>query len=198
VVLRGLGRLRVRVVFEGLGSAQRFAFRAQTPRQQSADLSCCLGRFPAAIPSSQGAARRLPFPCAAKYSRTRLNPDTHSQGSASSHGSGVCSQGSNRAGHRLHGRDPERNHPSGMKRHRRHPILVSPLLCFPISNIREGALSSLIARPGRPCDRVHTPRPSGFWGVCLQAASGRPLSFKGTQPYPKDGEAWSKRCAKLC
>jgi hypothetical protein len=33
LIERGLGRFRVGVVFEGIGSAQRFAFRAQTPRQ---------------------------------------------------------------------------------------------------------------------------------------------------------------------
>jgi hypothetical protein len=30
---RGIGRFRVGVVFEDIGSAQRFAFRAQTSRQ---------------------------------------------------------------------------------------------------------------------------------------------------------------------
>jgi hypothetical protein len=41
VSLRGVGRFWVRIAFEGVGSAQRFAFRAQTPRQQSTRFSCC-------------------------------------------------------------------------------------------------------------------------------------------------------------
>jgi hypothetical protein len=37
--MRGFGRFRVRVIFEGVGGAQRFAFRAQIPRQQSSNLA---------------------------------------------------------------------------------------------------------------------------------------------------------------
>jgi hypothetical protein len=35
IAWRCLGRLRRGLFFEGIGGAQRFAFRAQSPRQQS-------------------------------------------------------------------------------------------------------------------------------------------------------------------
>jgi hypothetical protein len=56
----GLGRLRVGVVFEGVGRTQRFAFRAQTPRQQSRDLAAPAG--PISVCNPAAPCGRLPTP----------------------------------------------------------------------------------------------------------------------------------------
>ena len=47
-------------VFEGIGGAQRFAFRAQTPRQQTVYRADARGPFPAAIDFPEDDCRSTP------------------------------------------------------------------------------------------------------------------------------------------